>query len=82
MDIGFIGLGAMGRAMARNLAAGGHAVKAWNRSGGTVEGVDMVASPAEAFQADAVMSMLSDDEAIRSVVLDQCLLRTASWPAP
>jgi len=78
MDIGFIGLGAMGRAMARNLAAGGHAVKAWNRSGGTVEGVDTVASPAEAFQADAVMTMLSDDEAIRSVVLDQGLLRTAS----
>lgn len=78
MEIGFIGLGAMGRAMARNLAAGGHAVKAWNRSGGAVEGVDMVASPAEAFQADAVMTMLSDDDAIRSVVLDPGLLHSAS----
>lgn len=83
MDIGFIGLGAMGRAMARNLAAGGHAVTAWNRSGGAVEGVDMVASPAEAFQADAVMTMLSDDDAIRSVVLDSGLLSAASrGPVP
>ena len=45
MEIGIMGLGAMGRAMARNLAAAGHDVKAWNRSGGYVEGVTMVASP-------------------------------------
>ena len=32
MDIGFIGLGNMGLAMARNLAAAGHALRAWNRS--------------------------------------------------
>ncbi len=33
MKIGFIGLGAMGRAMAKTLAAGEHEVRAWNRSG-------------------------------------------------
>ncbi len=70
MDIGFLGLGAMGRAMAKNLAAGGHRVKAWNRSGGEVEGVAMVGSPVEVFDGDAVMTMLSDDEAIRAVLLD------------
>jgi 3-hydroxyisobutyrate dehydrogenase-like beta-hydroxyacid dehydrogenase len=70
MDIGIIGLGAMGTAMARNLAAAGHSVKAWNRSGGAIEGVTMVASPVEALQGDALLTMLSDDAAIRSVLLD------------
>ncbi|MET1027641.1 MAG: NAD(P)-binding domain-containing protein, partial [Dongiaceae bacterium] len=42
MKIGFIGLGAMGSAMARNLVAAGHKVQAWNRSGGAIEGVTMV----------------------------------------
>jgi 3-hydroxyisobutyrate dehydrogenase-like beta-hydroxyacid dehydrogenase len=74
MDIGFIGLGAMGGAMAKNLAAAGHRVRAWNRSGGAVEGVTMLAAAAEAFQADVTMTMLSDDAAIRSVVLDAGLL--------
>jgi 3-hydroxyisobutyrate dehydrogenase-like beta-hydroxyacid dehydrogenase len=69
MEIGIIGLGAMGRAMARNLARAGHHVKAWNRSGGSVEGVTMVASPADAFQGDAVLTMLSDDDAIRSTLI-------------
>ncbi len=45
MNIGFIGLGAMGRAMAKNLAARGHDVRAWNRSGGALEGVTVVGSP-------------------------------------
>jgi 3-hydroxyisobutyrate dehydrogenase-like beta-hydroxyacid dehydrogenase len=64
-----IGLGAMGRGMARNLAQAGHEVKAWNRSGGSVDGVTMVASPVDAFQGDAVLTMLSEDNAIRSDVL-------------
>ena len=78
MKIGFIGLGAMGSAMARNLVAAGHEVRAWNRSGGAIEGVTMVGLPAEVFAADAVMTMLSDDDAIRSVVLDHNLLAHAS----
>jgi NAD(P)-dependent dehydrogenase (short-subunit alcohol dehydrogenase family) len=59
----------MGRAMARNLARAGHDVKAWYRSGGSVEGVTMVASPVEAFQGDAVLTVLSDDDAIRSTLI-------------
>ena len=77
MDIGIIGLGAMGRAMARNLAHAGHDVRAWNRSGGSVEGVTMVASVAEAFQGDAVLTMLSDDDAIRTTILDAGALAQA-----
>lgn len=77
MDIGIIGLGAMGRAIARNLAAAGHAVKAWNRSGGDVAGVRMVETPAQALQADVALTMLSDDAAIHSVLLESGALAQA-----
>jgi len=45
MYVGFIGLGAMGSPMARNLATAGHHVQAWTRGGAGVGGVQMVASP-------------------------------------
>lgn len=77
MDIGIIGLGAMGRKIARNLAATGHAVRAWNRSGGNVAGVRMVETPAEALQADIALTMLADDAAIRAVLLDTAALLQA-----
>jgi 3-hydroxyisobutyrate dehydrogenase-like beta-hydroxyacid dehydrogenase len=77
MDIGIIGLGAMGREIARNLAAAGHAVKAWNRSGGDVAGVRMVETPAEALQSDIALTMLADDAAIRAVLLDTAALLLA-----
>jgi len=52
MDVGFIGLGAMGSRMAANLAAAGHDVTAWNRSPVTApEGVTLVDSPAEVARA-------------------------------
>ena len=77
MEIGINGLGAMGRAMAKNLAAAGHQVSAWNRSGGTVEGIRMVGSPLDAFQGDAVLTMLSYDDVIRSVLLQAGVLEKA-----
>lgn len=77
MEIGIIGLGAMGRAIARNLAAAGHTVVAWNRSGGHVEGVHMVDMPAQALQADMVLTMLSEDSAIRDVLMEGDLLAQA-----
>src|ERR1700689_883343 len=77
MEVGVIGLGAMGSAMARNLAAAGHRVKAWNRSGGTLEGVTMVSSPVDALQGDAALTMLSDDAVIRAVLLQPGVLDKA-----
>lgn len=70
MEIGIIGLGAMGREIARNLVAAGYTVTAWNRSGGNVDGVRMVETPVQALQADMALTMLSDDEVIRSALLD------------
>lgn len=80
MQIGFIGLGSMGSAMALNLVKAGHDVRAWNRSKVTQEsvpGVTLVERAADAFQADAVITMLSDDSAIRKVILDADLLASA-----
>ncbi len=78
MEVGFIGLGSMGSAMALNLAKAGHKVRAWNRSGdpGTA-GLEMVSNPADAFQAEAVFTMLSDDPAIREVLLEPGVLGKA-----
>jgi 3-hydroxyisobutyrate dehydrogenase-like beta-hydroxyacid dehydrogenase len=77
MEIGIIGLGAMGREIARNLATAGYTVKAWNRSGGELAGVQMVESAAQALQADIALTMLSDDAAVRSVLLESEALRQA-----
>jgi 3-hydroxyisobutyrate dehydrogenase-like beta-hydroxyacid dehydrogenase len=73
MDIGFIGLGTMGSHIATNLVRAGHRVRVWNRSPGPVEalarlGALPVATAREAFDGDAVFSMLADDDAVRSVI--------------
>lgn len=80
MQIGFIGLGRMGSAMAINLVKAGHDVRAWNRSKvaqESVPGVTLVKFAADAFEADVVFTMLSDDPAIREVILDAGLLARA-----
>ncbi len=71
MNIGFIGLGAMGRPMARNLIKAGHELTAYNRTRSRAEelareGAKVSDSPAIA--ADIVISMLSDDHAVEEVV--------------
>ena len=64
MQIGFLGLGAMGSAMAGNIAAAGHEVRGWSRAGRPVDGVKLMGSPGEVFDADAVVTMLPDEETI------------------
>jgi 3-hydroxyisobutyrate dehydrogenase-like beta-hydroxyacid dehydrogenase len=78
MEVGFIGLGNMGAAMARNVAMAGHRVRAWNRSAGApIEGVERVATPRDAMQVDVALTMLSDDGAIRDVLLTPGVLGQA-----
>ena len=78
MEVGFIGLGAMGSAMARNLAEAGHVVRAWNRSGNPgIDGLEMVGNVVDTLNGDAVFTMLSDDRAIREVMLDTGILSQA-----
>jgi 3-hydroxyisobutyrate dehydrogenase-like beta-hydroxyacid dehydrogenase len=83
MELGFIGLGNMGAAIAENLLRAGHRLTVWNRSPGPAErlaakGARMVRDPAEALHGEAVFSMLANDTAIRSVGLAGPLLERAS----
>jgi 3-hydroxyisobutyrate dehydrogenase-like beta-hydroxyacid dehydrogenase len=82
MEVGFVGLGNMGSGMARNLIKAGHRVRVWNRSPGPAEalrreGAEVATSPEEAFDGDAVITMLAADPAIREVILDRALLAGA-----
>ncbi len=72
--------------MASNLLRAGHKVVAWNRSPEKVqalvaEGATAAQTPQEAFQADAIITMLADDDTIASVVLAGDLLETAKADA-
>lgn len=74
MKIGFLGLGNMGTPMALRLIAAGHELAVWNRTEGRTkplvhEGAIAAATPAEAeLGADAVITMLFDDEAHEEVL--------------
>ena len=75
MHIGFIGLGAMGKAMVEALLEKGHAVTVWNRSPGPAaelasQGAKVAATIEEALQGDVVLSILAHDQAIRDALLD------------
>jgi 3-hydroxyisobutyrate dehydrogenase len=71
--IAFVGLGRMGRGMAARLLETGHEVSVHNRSPGPAQdlarrGARTAPSPAEAAEgADAMIVMVTDDEASRSV---------------
>lgn len=79
MKVGFIGLGAMGSAMASNLIAAGHTVTVWNRSEAATEklaslGAKVVRTPDRAAQGDVLHSMLANDQAVLDVFLAGGLL--------
>jgi 3-hydroxyisobutyrate dehydrogenase-like beta-hydroxyacid dehydrogenase len=74
MRIGFIGLGSMGSAMARNLIAEGHELSVYNRTRSRAEefrssGATVAGNPGEAAStAEALITMLSDDRALNEVI--------------
>jgi len=79
MKVGFIGLGAMGSAMASNLIKAGHEVTVWNRSPGPTAplaslGAKVVKTADRAAQGDVLFSMLANDQAVRAVFFDDGLL--------
>ncbi|GAA1059340.1 NAD(P)-dependent oxidoreductase [Agromyces bracchium] len=80
LEVGFLGLGAMGRGMVERLVDEGVDVVAWNRSPGRAEelaerfAIGTAASPDEVFsRARVVHSMLTDDEAVLSLFDDRLL---------
>jgi 3-hydroxyisobutyrate dehydrogenase-like beta-hydroxyacid dehydrogenase len=85
MQTGFLGLGNMGSAMATNLIRGATSCACGTRSPSVSatfvgEGAEAVATPAEAFDADVVFTMLADDQALRDVLLDSGLLDRLAPP--
>ncbi len=76
MRVGFLGLGNMGQPIARNLIKARHEVIAYNRTRSRAEqlgshGVRVASSPAEASEAEVVMTMLADDRAVEEVVFGE-----------
>jgi 3-hydroxyisobutyrate dehydrogenase len=76
VKIGFIGLGTMGKPMARNLAKAGYELIVYNRNREKAQGwpdgakVQVAGSAAEvAGQADILFTMLTDDAAVEEVYL-------------
>jgi 3-hydroxyisobutyrate dehydrogenase-like beta-hydroxyacid dehydrogenase len=82
MRIAVLGLGAMGSAIAGRLLDTGHTLWVWNRTQERADplvarGAEWAATPPEAVrEAEVTFTSLSDDEAVRQVVLgDGCALR-------
>jgi 3-hydroxyisobutyrate dehydrogenase-like beta-hydroxyacid dehydrogenase len=76
MQVGFIGLGHMGRGMAANLLAAGHALTVYNRSADKADpliGKDArpAKTPGDAARGKVVITMLADDHAVERVVFDK-----------
>jgi 3-hydroxyisobutyrate dehydrogenase-like beta-hydroxyacid dehydrogenase len=72
MEMGFIGLGAMGEPMARNLLRAGHALKVYNRTRSRAEALadqsaTLAETPAAACAPGVVATMLADDAAVEGV---------------
>lgn len=72
MKIAFLGLGQMGRRMVAHLIEAGHDIAVWNRSQSATSAFEgrarIAATPAEAVaDAEAVLTMLTDDAASRAV---------------
>jgi 3-hydroxyisobutyrate dehydrogenase-like beta-hydroxyacid dehydrogenase len=72
MKVGFVGLGHMGAAMAANLVKAGHQVSVFNRTpgraGALIElGAQEATSVAAVCDAEVVITMLADDDALSQV---------------
>ena len=84
MNLGFIGIGAMGVEMVRNLLKAGHAVTVYNRTPDKAAALEehravLATSVEEAAANEIVITMLADDAATQAVVFDTGFL--AAMPA-
>jgi 3-hydroxyisobutyrate dehydrogenase-like beta-hydroxyacid dehydrogenase len=73
MNVGFVGLGRMGAAIALNLVKAGHHVVAYNRTRSkaealAAEGAQVADRVADACRGDILITMLSDDDAVEGAV--------------
>jgi 3-hydroxyisobutyrate dehydrogenase-like beta-hydroxyacid dehydrogenase len=85
MDVGFVGIGRMGSAMAANLLKAGHRVRAWDKSAAALhalqaQGAEIAADAPDTFRGDALFSMLPNDEAMREVFITNRIKPVAGTP--
>jgi 3-hydroxyisobutyrate dehydrogenase-like beta-hydroxyacid dehydrogenase len=76
MDVGFIGLGNMGAAMAPNLLNAGHRLTVYNRTRAKAEvlaaqGAQVAERVADACRGDILITMLADDAAVEAVLFGE-----------
>ncbi|MFQ3683868.1 NAD(P)-dependent oxidoreductase [Roseiflexus sp.] len=75
--IGFIGLGIMGRGMARNILKAGFPLRVWNRTASRMdelaaEGAGPASSPGDlAFHSDIIITCVSDTSDVEQVLLGE-----------
>ncbi|MGC1465802.1 MAG: NAD(P)-dependent oxidoreductase [Pseudolabrys sp.] len=75
MELGFVGLGAMGRLIVPRLMAAGHVVTGWNRSRSKAEpliaaGMQWADTPhAVAAKSEIVFSIVTDSRAVKAIAL-------------
>ena len=68
MEIGFIGLGNMGKPMARNLLTAGHKVKGFDIAKVEIEGLSVASSATDAAsEVDVLITMLPDGDALKNI---------------
>ncbi|MFL5870889.1 MAG: NAD(P)-dependent oxidoreductase [Solirubrobacterales bacterium] len=83
-SVAVLGTGTMGAPMARNIAAAGLGVRAWNRTRERAEalrgdGIEVADTPAEAAAGvDAVLTVLADGRAVHAVMADEGALEAMS----
>jgi 3-hydroxyisobutyrate dehydrogenase-like beta-hydroxyacid dehydrogenase len=80
MQIAFIGLGNMGRAMATRLLQAGYDLTVWNRTASHADelaaaGARHAATLTDAVNADVVFTMVADDAALEDIVFAGGLIR-------
>jgi 3-hydroxyisobutyrate dehydrogenase-like beta-hydroxyacid dehydrogenase len=69
MKVAFLGLGIMGKSMARNLVKAGHEVTVWNRTPRSVEGARIAKTPADAASdAEVAWMCVSDTAAVERIL--------------
>jgi 3-hydroxyisobutyrate dehydrogenase-like beta-hydroxyacid dehydrogenase len=79
MNVGFLGLGSMGSAMAANILTTGNALTVWNRSVDKTKdlenaGAAVAKAPIDLAACDVVFAMLANDDATRESIVASGLL--------
>lgn len=72
MNVGFVGLGQMGRPMVERLIGAGHRLKVYNRTR-SAAAPQVLETPEAVLDSEIVVTMLADDAAVRAVWLDSGL---------